>query len=64
MDSVQSVDIKRTEMKAEPSTPQNNGGVRVHEFVSKTVCLMSIYPKLIIFLERITVFVFLTTLAF
>ncbi|XP_060793312.1 rac GTPase-activating protein 1 [Neoarius graeffei] len=37
MDSVQSVDIKRTEMKAEPSTPQNNGGVRVHEFVSKTV---------------------------
>ncbi|XP_023147200.2 rac GTPase-activating protein 1 [Amphiprion ocellaris] len=25
------------EMKAEPSTPQSNGGVRLHEFVSKTV---------------------------
>ncbi|XP_041860171.1 rac GTPase-activating protein 1 [Melanotaenia boesemani] len=24
-------------MKAEPSTPQSNGGVRLHEFVSKTV---------------------------
>ncbi|MCI4387576.1 hypothetical protein PGIGA_G00075790 [Pangasianodon gigas] len=37
-DSVQSVDIlKRTEIKAEPSTPQSSGGVRLHEFVSKTV---------------------------
>lgn len=25
------------EMRAEPSTPQSNGGVRLHEFVSKTV---------------------------
>lgn len=25
------------EMKAAPSTPQSNGGVRLHEFVSKTV---------------------------
>ncbi|XP_008291780.1 rac GTPase-activating protein 1 [Stegastes partitus] len=25
------------QMKAEPSTPQSNGGVRLHEFVSKTV---------------------------
>lgn len=25
------------EMKAEPSTPQSNGGVRLHEFISKTV---------------------------
>lgn len=25
------------EMKAKPSTPQSNGGVRLHEFVSKTV---------------------------
>lgn len=40
-DSVQSVDIlKQTESKAEPSTPQSSGGVRLHEFVSKTVCLM------------------------
>ncbi|XP_017342064.1 rac GTPase-activating protein 1 [Ictalurus punctatus] len=37
-DSVQSVDIlKQTESKAEPSTPQSSGGVRLHEFVSKTV---------------------------
>lgn len=42
MDSVHSVDIlKRTETKAEPSTPQSNGSIRLHEFVSKTVCLMS-----------------------
>lgn len=25
------------EMKTAPSTPQSNGGVRLHEFVSKTV---------------------------
>ncbi|KAI5095928.1 rac GTPase-activating protein 1 [Silurus meridionalis] len=37
-DSVQSVDIiKRSGTKAEPSTPQSNGSVRLHEFVSKTV---------------------------
>lgn len=41
-DSVQSVEVlKQTEMKAEPSTPQSNGGVRLHEFVSKTVGLIS-----------------------
>lgn len=40
-DSVQSVEVaKRTENKAEPSTPQSNAGVRLHEFVSKTVGLM------------------------
>lgn len=39
-DSVQSVDVlSRTDGKVEPSTPQSNGGVRLHEFVSKTVCL-------------------------
>ncbi|GAA6107049.1 rac GTPase-activating protein 1 [Tachysurus ichikawai] len=37
-DSVQSVEVlTRTDSKAEPSTPQSNGGVRLHEFVSKTV---------------------------
>uniref|UniRef100_A0A4W4HKT3 Rac GTPase-activating protein 1 n=1 Tax=Electrophorus electricus TaxID=8005 RepID=A0A4W4HKT3_ELEEL len=42
-DSVQSVDVfkqphkPRRESKAEPSTPQGNGVVRLHEFVSKTV---------------------------
>ncbi|XP_070695930.1 rac GTPase-activating protein 1 [Pempheris klunzingeri] len=30
-------DIPDREIKAHPSTPQSNGGVRVHEFVSKTV---------------------------
>lgn len=44
-DSVQSVDIlKRTEIKPEPSTPQSNGGIRLHEFVSKTVGLMAFMP--------------------
>lgn len=42
-DSVQSMDVFRHpsqpngESRAEPSTPQGNGGVRLHEFVSKTV---------------------------
>uniref|UniRef100_A0AAR2JTS1 Rac GTPase-activating protein 1 n=1 Tax=Pygocentrus nattereri TaxID=42514 RepID=A0AAR2JTS1_PYGNA len=42
-DSIQSVDVfKRPnhverESKAEPNTPQSNGSVRLHEFVSKTV---------------------------
>ncbi|XP_043080965.1 rac GTPase-activating protein 1 [Puntigrus tetrazona] len=42
-DSVQSMDVFKHprqpngEIKAEPSTPQGNGGVRLHEFVSKTV---------------------------
>ncbi|ROL43166.1 Rac GTPase-activating protein 1 [Anabarilius grahami] len=42
-DSVQSMDVFKQpshpngESKAEPSTPQGNGGVRLHEFVSKTV---------------------------
>lgn len=45
-DSVQSVEVlTRTDSKAEPSTPQSNGGVRLHEFVSKTVCL-SLIPDL------------------
>lgn len=29
--------IPEAEMKTQPGTPQNNGGVRLHEFVSKTV---------------------------
>ncbi|XP_016354357.1 rac GTPase-activating protein 1-like [Sinocyclocheilus anshuiensis] len=42
-DSVQSMDVFKQpsqpngETKAGPSTPQGNGGVRLHEFVSKTV---------------------------
>ncbi|RXN05371.1 rac GTPase-activating 1 [Labeo rohita] len=42
-DSVRSMDVFKQpsqpngELKAEPSTPQGNGGVRLHEFVSKTV---------------------------
>uniref|UniRef100_A0A8C1VJQ5 Rac GTPase-activating protein 1 n=1 Tax=Cyprinus carpio TaxID=7962 RepID=A0A8C1VJQ5_CYPCA len=28
---------RKTEIRTEPSTPQGNGGVRLHEFVSKTV---------------------------
>ncbi|CAM4677238.1 unnamed protein product [Leuciscus chuanchicus] len=42
-DSVQSMDVFKHpsqpngESRAEPSTPQGNGGVRLHEFVSKTV---------------------------
>ncbi|XP_059397412.1 rac GTPase-activating protein 1-like [Carassius carassius] len=42
-DSVQSMDVFKQpsqpngEIKAGPSTPQGNGGVRLHEFVSKTV---------------------------
>ncbi|XP_051961938.1 rac GTPase-activating protein 1-like [Xyrauchen texanus] len=42
-DSVQSMDVFKQSShpdggyKAEPSTPQGNGGVRLHEFVSKTV---------------------------
>lgn len=29
------------ELKMQPSTPQSHGGVRLHEFVSKTVRIMS-----------------------
>uniref|UniRef100_A0A9J7X870 Rac GTPase-activating protein 1 n=1 Tax=Cyprinus carpio carpio TaxID=630221 RepID=A0A9J7X870_CYPCA len=42
-DSVQSMDVFKQpgqpngEIRTEPSTPQGNGGVRLHEFVSKTV---------------------------
>ncbi|KAA0707286.1 Rac GTPase-activating protein 1 [Triplophysa tibetana] len=39
-DSVQSMDVFKQpsgQHKAEPSTPQGNGGMRLHEFVSKTV---------------------------
>lgn len=40
-ESVTSEDIfkqpNKPEMRAEPSTPQSNGGIRHHEFVSKTV---------------------------
>ncbi|NP_955925.1 rac GTPase-activating protein 1 [Danio rerio] len=42
-DSVQSMDVFKqpslpnAENRAEPSTPQGNGGVRLHEFISKTV---------------------------
>lgn len=31
------------ENKAEPSTPQSKGGVRLHEFVSKTVSLSLLF---------------------
>ncbi|TSS48077.1 Rac GTPase-activating protein 1 [Bagarius yarrelli] len=34
--SGQSVNINQSEIKAEPSTPHSNGGVRLHEFASKT----------------------------
>lgn len=33
------------EMKAAPSTPQSNGGVRIHEFVSKTVRMTLVQKK-------------------
>lgn len=42
-ESVKSADVFKQpdnpegEMKMQPSTPQNQGGVRLHEFVSKTV---------------------------
>lgn len=42
-ESVQSVDVFKQpvvpeeEIKMQPSTPQSHGGVRLHEFVSKTV---------------------------
>ena len=40
-ESVTSEDIfkqpNKPEMRAEPSTPKSNGGIRHHEFVSKTV---------------------------
>lgn len=29
------------ELKMQPSTPQSHGGVRLHEFVSKTVRILS-----------------------
>lgn len=64
-DSVQSVDIlKRTEIKAEPSTLQSNGTVRLHEFVSKTVCYL--YQTDNLFTELLLLFflfVFKTTYA-
>lgn len=45
-ESVQSLDIFKQpgipegEMKMQPSTPQRQGGVRLHEFVSKTVRML------------------------
>lgn len=45
-ESVQSVDLFKepsnpaAEAKMQPSTPQRQGGVRLHEFVSKTVIIV------------------------
>lgn len=33
------------EMKAQPSTPQSTGGVRLHEFVSKTVRMPLVWSE-------------------
>lgn len=33
------------EMIAEPRTPQSNGGVRLHEFVSKTVRMSLVWEN-------------------